>query len=125
MTRRQIAYKTEHGWFAKIQDVGEPPTLRWAGFQVAFGGAFRQPENGVTALWLALGVALTMRFMPAGHLLFFASPKNENLHSLSARLLLHSLSTPTALASQVNRTTINLACRLVFVPTEYKIRSRR
>ena len=73
-------------------------------------------------MWLALGVALTMRFMPAGHLLFFASPKNENLYSLSARLLLPSLNTPTALPSQVNRTTINLSCRLVFVFTEYKIR---
>ena len=60
-----------------------------------------------------------------GHLLFFASPKNENLYSLSARLLLHSLNTPTALPSQVNRTTINLSCRLVFVFTEYKIRSCR
>ena len=28
-------------------------------------------------MWLALGVALTMRFMPAGHLLFFASPKKS------------------------------------------------
>ena len=39
----------------------------------------------VCALWLALSVVLTMRFMSAGHLLFFASPKNKNLHSLSAR----------------------------------------
>ena len=79
----------------------------------------------VCTLWLALGGTLTMRLVPTGHLLFFASSKNENLHSLSARLLLHSLNTPTALPSQVNRTTINLACRLVFVFTEYKIRSRR
>ena len=60
--------------------------------------------------------------MPTGHLLFFASPKNENLYSLSARLLLYSLNAPTALPSPVNRTTINLAWRLVFVFTEYKIR---
>ena len=57
-------------------------------------GALRQPESGgqaafiivyrigefgkrVGALWLACGVVLTMRFMPAGHLLFFASPKCE------------------------------------------------
>ena len=66
-----------------------------------------------------------MRLVPTGHLLFFASPKNENLYSLSTRLLLYSLNTPTALPNQVNRTTINLACRLVFVFTEYKIRSRR
>jgi len=31
----------------------------------------------VCALWLALGAILTMRFMPAGHLLFFASPKKS------------------------------------------------
>ena len=31
----------------------------------------------VSALWLALGLTLTMRFMPAGHLLFFASPKKS------------------------------------------------
>ena len=29
------------------QDVGEPLTFHWVGFQAAFGGAFRQPENGV------------------------------------------------------------------------------
>ena len=29
------------------------------GFQAAFGGAFRQPENGVGALWLAWGVVFT------------------------------------------------------------------
>ena len=31
----------------------------------------------VCALWLALGVILTMRLMPTGHLLFFASPKKS------------------------------------------------
>ena len=31
----------------------------------------------VWSLWLAWGVALTMRFMPAEHLLFFASPKKS------------------------------------------------
>ena len=31
----------------------------------------------VCALWLALGAILTMRFVPAGHLLFFASPKKS------------------------------------------------
>ena len=76
-------------------------------------------------LRLMLVVGLTFSPYRGGRLTFFASPKNENLHSLSARLLLHSLNTPTALASQVNRTTINLSYRLVFVSTEYKIRSRR
>ena len=44
-------------------------------FQAAFDeeGSLKR----VCALWLALGVALTMRFMPAGHLLFFASPKKS------------------------------------------------
>ena len=42
----------------------------------AFALAFRQPEK-VCALRLALYVVLTMRFMPAGHLLFFASPKKR------------------------------------------------
>ena len=37
----------------------------------------RQPENGICALWLALSVALTMRLVPTGHFLFFASPKCE------------------------------------------------
>ena len=32
---------------------------------------------GVSALWLAWDVALIMRFMPAGHLLFFASSKKS------------------------------------------------
>ena len=36
-----------------------------------------QPEKWVGALWLALSVALTMRLVPTGHLLFFASPKNS------------------------------------------------
>ena len=37
----------------------------------------RQPENGICALWLALSVALTMRLVPTGHFLFFASPKKR------------------------------------------------
>ena len=86
--------------------------------------ALRQPENGLCFV-VSIRLALTMRLVPTGHLLFFASPKNENLHSLSARLLLHSLNTPTALPSQANNLAINLACRLVFVFNEYKIRSRR
>ena len=31
----------------------------------------------VCALWLNWDAALTMRFVPAGHLLFFASPKKR------------------------------------------------
>ena len=31
----------------------------------------------VCALWLVCGVALTMRLVPTGHLLFFASPKKS------------------------------------------------
>ena len=31
----------------------------------------------VCALWLALGVILTMRLVPTGHLLFFASSKKR------------------------------------------------
>ena len=31
----------------------------------------------IGALWLALGVVLTMRLVPTGHLLFFASPKKS------------------------------------------------
>ncbi|WP_315368940.1 hypothetical protein [Kingella oralis] len=60
----------------------------------------------VAAWWLALGVALTMRFLPAGRL-FFASPKWENLHSPSARLLFPLLNTSAALPSQVNRTALH------------------
>ena len=32
---------------------------------------------GCGALWLASGVVLTMRLVPTGHLLFFASPKKS------------------------------------------------
>ena len=60
-----------------------------------------------------------------GALTFLCFAKDENLYSLSARLLLHSLNTPTALPSQANSPAINSSCRLVFVFTEYKIRSRR
>ena len=84
----------------------------------------RQPEKGCCFV-VGLGCSFNHALRASGALTFFASPKNENLHSLSARLLLPSLNTPTALPSQVNRTTINLACRLVFVFTEYKIRSCR
>ena len=73
-------------------------------FVVGFGGSFNHASRA------------------DGALTFLCFAKDENLHSLSARLLLPSLNTPTALPSQVNRTTINLACRLVFVFTEYKIR---
>ena len=45
------------------------------GFRLLYWG--RQPENGMGALWLAFGVALTMRLVPTGHLLFFASPKKS------------------------------------------------
>ena len=31
----------------------------------------------IGALWLALGVVLTMRLVPTGHFLFFASPKKS------------------------------------------------
>ena len=61
----------------------------------------------------------------SGVLTFLCFAKDENLYSLSARLLLHSLNTPTALPNQANSLAINLSCRLVFVFTEYKIRSRR
>ncbi len=36
----------------------------------------RQPENDLCFV-AGLGVALTMRLMPTGHLLFFASPKKS------------------------------------------------
>ena len=36
---------------------------------------------GCGALWLASGVVLTMRLVPTGHLLFFASPKKRTLVS--------------------------------------------
>ena len=65
-------------------------------FQAAFVYRIRQPENGICALWLALGVALTMRFMPAGHLLSLLR-QSVNLHSLSARQLLRPKNMATAL----------------------------
>ena len=46
-------------------------------FRLPFVYKMRQPEKGFTTLWLALSVALTMRFVPAGHFLFFASPKKR------------------------------------------------
>ena len=45
--------------------------------EMFFVGEGRQPENWVGTLWLALRVALTMRLVPTGHLLFFASPKKS------------------------------------------------
>ena len=41
MERRRLVAKllqTEHDWFAKMRDVGEPPTLHWVRFQAAFWG---------------------------------------------------------------------------------------
>ena len=37
----------------------------------------RQPENGWCLVVVSIRLALTMRLVPTGHLLFFASPKCE------------------------------------------------
>ena len=41
MKRRRLVAKllqTEHDWFTKMRDVGEPPMFHWGGFQAVFGG---------------------------------------------------------------------------------------
>ena len=68
-----------------MQDVGEPPTLHWGGFQAAFGGAFRQPLGELSGS-LKMGLRFVVSFgcgvyhalRASGALTFFASPKKVN-----------------------------------------------